>query len=253
MELLSAVEQELGVYIDETQVHPETTVGDLETLLAQGSAGEDERFPGWSRAGWCRAARALLHYVIVIPGIRLLYRVQVMGKENLEGLSGPALYAANHNLRLDAGMILLALSPSVRRRLAIAAAADSYFSSVWWRIFSPLLGNTFPFARNGPVRRSLENLGNLLDDEWSVLIFPEGDRTSGDIKAFKPGAGFVAMESRTPVAPIRVRQVRPGILEGASFPWRGHVTVEFGKPLVFAPGADYLEATETLEQAVRAL
>ena len=253
VELLSAIEQELGVYIDETQVHPETTVGDLEALLAQGSASEDERFPAWSRAGWCRIARTLLYYLIVNPGIRLLYRVEVKGTEHLDGLAGPVLYASNHNLRLDAGMILLGLSPSARGRLAMAAAADNYFSSVWWRIFSPLLGNTFPFARYGPVRRSLENLGNLLDSDWSVLIFPEGDRTPGEIKEFKPGTGFVAVESRTPVAPIRVRQVRPGIFEGAKFPWRGHVTVEFGKPLVFNPGDDYLEATERLEQAVRAL
>ncbi|MDE2817755.1 MAG: AMP-binding protein [Chloroflexota bacterium] len=253
VELLSAIEQELGVYIDETQVHPESTVGDLETLLAQGSASEEERFPGWNRAGWCRAARAVLHSVIVNPGIRLLYRIQVDGKENLDGLTGPVLYAANHNLKLDAGMILLSLPASVRWRLAIAAAADNYFSSIWWQRFSPLLGNTFPFARYGPVRRSLENLGDLLDNEWSVLIFPEGDRTDGEIKAFKPGTGFVAMESRTPVVPIRVSLEKEGIYEGASFPSRGKVTVQIGKPLVFPPGTDYLEATETLEQAVREL
>ncbi len=253
VELLSAIEQELGVYIDETQVHPETTVGDLEALLAQGSASENERFPGWSRTAWCRAARSALHYVIVRPGIALLYQVQVDGRENLDGLSGPLLYAANHNLHADAGMILVALPASMRWRLGIAAAADNYFTTVSWRIVSPLLGNTFPFARQGPVRRSLENLGNLLDGRWSVLIFPEGDRTDGEIKAFKPGTGFVAMESQMPVVPIRVKLIKQGIFEGATFPTRGKVTVQIGRPIVFARGTDYLEATETLEKAVRAL
>ena len=253
VELLSAIEQELGVYIDETEVHPETTIGELESLLEQGSASEDERFPSWSRSAWCRALRTLLHYVIVRPGIALLYKVQVTGKENLDGLSGPVLYAANHNLRVDAGMILIALPSSMRWRLGIAAAADNFFSSIGWRVFSPLLGNTFPFARQGPVRRSLENLGNLLDSDWSVLIFPEGDRTDGEIKAFKPGTGFVAMESRTPIVPIRVTLVKEGLYEGASFPSRGQVKVQIGKPLVFSSGTDYQEATEALEQAVRAL
>lgn len=253
VELLSAIEQELGVYIDESQVHPETTVGDLEALLAQGSTSEEERFPGWSRSALCRVARAVLYYVVVRPGIALLYQVQVTGRENLEGLSGPVLFAANHNLRVDAGMILVSLPASGRSRLSIAAAADNYFSSVWWRLFSPLLGNTFPFARHGPVRRSLENLGNLLDKNWSVLIFPEGDRTDGEIKAFKPGTGFVAMESRTPVVPIRVSLQKEGIYEGASFPSRGKVSVNIGKPLVFARGTDYLNATDRLEQAVREL
>ena len=253
VELLSAIEQELGVYIDETEVHPETTVGDLERLLAQGSASEEERFPDWSRSAWCRLLRSVLHYTVVKPGIALLYKVQVAGKENLAGLSGPVLYAANHNLKVDAGMILFALPASMRRRLGIAAAADNYFSSLWWRVFSPLLGNTFPFARQGPVRRSLENLGNLLDSDWSVLIFPEGDRTDGEVKAFKPGTGFVAMESRTPIVPIRVTLVKEGLYEGATFPSRGHVKVQIGKPLIFSPGTDYLEATEKLEQAVRSL
>ena len=175
------------------------------------------------------------------------------GRENLEGLSGPVLYAANHNLKVDAGMILLSLPASARGRLGIAAAADNYFSSIWWRYFSPLLGNTFPFARHGPVRRSLENLGDLLDSDWSVLIFPEGDRTDGEIKPFKPGTGFVAMESRTPVVPIRVTLNKPGVFEGASLPSRGNVTVQIGKPLIFERGTDYLEATGTLEQAVREL
>ena len=103
------------------------------------------------------------------------------------------------------------------------------------------------------MRRSLENLGNLLDGRWSVLIFPEGDRTDGEIKAFKPGTGFVAMESQTPVVPIRVKLIKEGIFEGATFPKRGKVAVQIGQPIVFARGTDYLEATETLEQAVRAL
>ncbi len=253
VELLSAVEQELGVYIDETGVHPETTVGELEAMLAQGSASEEERFPAWCRAWWCRIARAALHYTLVKPGVGTLYGIEVMGKENLQDLEGPVLIAANHNLKVDAGMILIALPASLRWRLGIASAADNYFSSVWWRFFSPLLGNTFPFARYGPVRRSLENLGNLLDDRWSVLIFPEGDRTDGDIKPFKPGTGFVAIESRTPVVPIRVSLRQRGVFEGASFPARGKVSVQIGKPLVFDRGADYLAATETLEQAVRAL
>jgi long-chain acyl-CoA synthetase len=253
VELLSAIEQELGVYIDESQVHPETTVGDLEALLAQGSASEEERFPSWGRSVWCRAVRSALHYVVVRPSVGLLYGIKVSGIENFDGLSGPVLIAANHNLKLDAGMILKSLPASVRRRLGIAAAADNYFSTLPWEYLSPLLGNTFPFARYGPVRRSLENLGNVLDNEWSVLIFPEGDRTDGEIKAFKPGTGFVAMESRTPVVPIRVELVKPGVFEGERFPSRGKVNIRFGEPLNFPRGTDYLDATTMLEQAVREL
>ena len=60
VELLSAIEEGLGVYVDETQVTPSTTVRELEALVDSGSRAPEIRFPRWGMAFWCRGLRGLL-------------------------------------------------------------------------------------------------------------------------------------------------------------------------------------------------
>ena len=116
-----------------------------------------------------------------------------------------------------------------------------------------MLGNAFPFAREGAVRPSLENLGQLLDWGWSVLICPEGYNTHGEMTSFKAGVGLIAVGSRTRVVPVRVRLHKGSVFDGAGLFSRGEVEVRFGKPITFARRTDYREATTQLETAVRAL
>ena len=43
------------------------------------------------------------------------------------------------------------------------------------------------------ARQSLRYLGDLIADNWSILFFPEGERTeAGEIKPFQPGVGLIA-------------------------------------------------------------
>ena len=116
-----------------------------------------------------------------------------------------------------------------------------------------MFGNVFPFAREGPVRSSLEHLGRLLDRNWSVLIYPEGDRYPGVMGPFKSGTGLIAVESNTPVVPIRVRMRKDGVFEGGGLFSRGTVDIHFGRPVTFPRGTDYLQATSQLEAAVKGL
>ena len=147
----------------------------------------------------------------------------------------------------------MALPSQWRRRLCPAAAADDIFGNRAWRYAAPLLANAFPFAREGAVRPSLENLGQLLDWGWSVLIYPEGYNTHGEMTSFKAGAGLIAVESRTPVVPVRVLLHKGSVFDGAGLFSRGEVEVRFGEPMMFTRRTDYREATTQLETAVRAL
>ena len=112
------------------------------------------------------------------PLLRWLYRLKVSGAPGIAGLQGPVLFAANHCLRTDNGLILKALPTRHRKRLAIAAWEELWQNPLY-RVTHPLLGNGFPFSKQGSVRASLENLGRVLDDRWSVLIYPEGELTVG--------------------------------------------------------------------------
>ena len=253
VELLSAIEEELGIYIDEQEVSPETTLGQLERLVERGVAAPKMSFPTWGQDRWCRVTRATLQWGFVFPVMRLFYRVRIDGQESMKGLTGPVLFAANHNVKMDNPCIIMAMPRKWRWRLSIAAAADDIFGNPVWRVAAPLLGNGFPFSREGAVRPSLEHLGGMLDDGWSVLIYPEGRNSYGEMDSFKPGAGMVAVESRTTIVPIRVRLNKPGPWDGASPISRGHIDIRFGKALTFPKDRDYREATEQIEAAVRAL
>ena len=120
--------------------------------------------------------------------------------------------------------------------MAIAGAANLWRNPVWW-IMNPLLGNGFPLAKEGSVRPSLENMGKIMDDGWSVLIYPEGELTvGGPIKPFMNGTGLVAVEGRIPVVPLRLHIHRLGSPKRFPFFRRGSVEVSFGEPLSFRPG-----------------
>ena len=254
VELLSAVEADLGMYLEESQVGPQTTVRQLERMLDEGANNPPlTKFPDWGMDWWCRMTRGAIQRLLMFPILKLPYGLKVTGQENLRGIDGPVLFASNHSLGLDNPLIIKAVPPAWRRRLAIAGADVLWKNPVFW-VMNPLLGNGFPLAHEGAVRPSLENMGKILDDGWSVLIYPEGELTvGGPIKPFMNGTGMVAVEGRLSVVPIKLHINRLGAPVRFPVLRRGSVEVRFGEPLTFPPGTPYQEATQAIEQAVRAL
>ena len=254
VELLSAIEVELGVYLDESQLGPDMTVEELRSLVEEGSKNPPMMsFPSWGMRWWCRMVRGFLQRAVVFPLVSLPYSLKVSGRENLVGITGPVLFASNHNLGLDNPLIIKAIPLKWRRRMAVAGAADLWRNPVWW-IVNPLLGNAFPLAREGSVKPSLENMGRIMDNGWSVLIYPEGEQTlGGPIKPFMNGTGLVAVEGGIPVVPLRLHIHRLGTPVRFPLLRRGKVEVRLGETLTFPPGTDYQEATSAIEEAVRSL
>ena len=254
VELLSAIEAELGVYMDEGQLGPETTVEDLEAMIEEGSRNPPMlSFPAWGMRWWCRILRGFLQRTVVFPLVSLPYRLKVVGRENLEGIPGPLIFASNHHLGLDNPLIIKSVPLKWRRRIAVAGAAHLWKNPVWW-VMNPLLGNAFPLTREGAVRPSLENMGRIMDDGWSMLMYPEGELTvGGPIKPFLNGTGLVAVEGRVPVVPLRLHIHSQG--SPARFPVlrQGRVEVRLGEPLSFPPGTQYQDATSAIENAVKSL
>ena len=57
-----------------------------------------------------------------------------------------------------------------------------------------LLFNGFPIPQTeSGARESIRYMGELVEEGWSILIFPEGERTvTGEIGRFLPGVGMIA-------------------------------------------------------------
>ncbi len=256
VELLAALETELGVELDESQISAETTVDDLKAMLTQAeSAPPRPTYWEWPLNGPVRVCRAAVQFGLAFPLLRLVAPQTVDGREHLRGLLGPVLFAANHLSHLDTPVVLAAMPPGWRFRTAVAAAADFWFSS--GRIKSAaaaLLFNAFPFSRGGSIRPSLERCSYLLDRGWSVLIYPEGSRSdTGLMGLFKSGTGLMSVELGVPLVPVHIQGTFKVLSKGQTVPRRGEVRVRFGKPLRFPPRTSYLDATRAIEEAVKAL
>ena len=254
VEMLSAIEVDLGVYLDETQIGPETTIRQVQAILDEGANNPPvTEFPDWGMDWWCRMVRGFIQRALMFPILKLPYGLKVTGRENLQDIDGPVVFASNHSLGLDNPLIIESIPPLWRRRLAIAGAARLWKNPVFW-VINPLLGNGFPLAQDGPIRPSFENMGKIIDNGWSVLIYPEGQLTiGGPIKSFMNGTGLLAVEGRLPVVPLRLHINRLGSPTRFPIFKRGSVEIRFGQPLRFLPGTDYQEATSAIEAAVKSL
>ena len=255
VELLSVIEQELGVYIDESLVGSNTTFGELLRLLRSQEEAKASLPPfyTWPLTIWFAAVREVLFRVLLSPVLRAIYRVRVQGREHLHDVSGSVLFAANHNaIRMDSLVLIKATPRRWRRQLAFAAAAEITFGNRWRGILAALVANAFPLSRDSAIRASLQHMGRLMDEGWSVVLFPEGEqRLGGPMQPFQSGTGMLSVESRTPVVPVHIVKERPRSLLPGS--WRARVSVRFGAPLTFPPGTSYLDATQAIEDSVRAL
>lgn len=263
IDLLGVIEEELGVYIDDAALPPDATVGQLERMVADArDTKRDTGIFGWPLSPFVRSLGLIAQEVLLTPLVRLFYRVTVTGLEKLDGLKGPVLFAPNHCLHWDNGIILTSIPLAWRWRLAVAAAADDVFGNRLNGVISAVLANAFPLAREGTIRHSLELLGARLDRKFSVLIYPEGKLTiGGPTQPFKSGTGLIAVEGGTPVVPMKLKIKNVSILDhidrtwerARSNGWRGDVEVVFGDPLYFPAGTAPAAATAQLEAAVAAL
>jgi long-chain acyl-CoA synthetase len=268
VELVGTIEEELGVEIDESLISDKTTIADLEQCIASQKKVQGYVVKHWPLTRLAVFFRRLVQVGFIFPLLIPYISFRVMGKEKFKGVKRPFLLIANHASHLDAVVLVRALPWYVRRRLAVAAAADTFQhwdasnASLKERVarkavtLLAILGlNIFPFQRYAGIKKSLEYSGQLMDRGWSVLIFPEGKLTrDGEMHEFKGGAGLLVREMNVPVVPAKIMGLYE-ILDYRSY-WpkkRGKITIRFGDPMTFSQRDSYEDITRRLEQEVRFL
>lgn len=178
----------------------------------------------------------------------LYTRRRVVGQEHLEGLTGPAVFVANHNSHMDTPVILRALPGRWRRRTAVAAAADYFYDRRRKAVSASLVFGTVPIdrtSRGGVGAAQTAHLDRHIGDGGSLLVFAEGTRSrDGRVGRLRSGAALLAAEHHLPLVPIYVSGTREAMPRGhhwmvlkAGRPGPRHqLEVRFGNPIV--PRAD---------------
>lgn len=255
IELLGVIEEELGVYVDDAALDPEATVAGLAAIVdASRDTKRETGIYGWPLSPAVRTFGLAFQELLTVPFLALFYRVRIKGEHNLRGLEGPVIFTPNHCLHFDNAIIMSSLPFVWRWRLTVAAAADDVFGNPFRALAVSVLGNAFPLAREGGIRRSLELMGARMDRNFSVLIYPEGKLTvGGPTQPFLAGAGLVAVEGGTPIVPMKLNIHQMSRIDAPGQPWRGDVEVVFGEPMWFDSDTAPADATAALEAAVAAL
>src|SRR3989442_15026807 len=103
-------------------------------------------------------------------------------------------------------------------------------------------------------RRSFMFAGQMMDHGFSLLLFPEGQRTKhGALNPFMPGTGLLIQKLESPVVPMRIDGLWELKRAGRHFAWSGEVSVRIGKPVTYSPQQDPEAVATNLAEQVRAL
>jgi 1-acyl-sn-glycerol-3-phosphate acyltransferase len=208
----------------------------------------------WSRSYPARLVRAMILDNVTRPAARLVADPLVRGTDELRGLEAPVIFAANHASHVDVPLLLTCLPLRFRHRTVVAAAADYFFDRRWKAHTWSLLLATFPIERAKVNRRSAELATELLDDEWNLVIFPEGGRSQdGWAQTFRGGAAYLAVRTGRPVVPVHIDGTRHILPKGRTALRRTKTTVTFGEPLWPEEGEDARKLGARLEAAIAVL
>jgi len=133
----------------------------------------------WARSWAARGIREMFQSVVLEPTMDFYIRRRATGREKLSGLRGPVILVANHRSHIDTPVILAALPRRIRKRTAVAAAADYFYKNRLVAAAVSLVFNTVPIERRGGGmgKNGGGHLDKLLDQGWNLLLFPEGTRT----------------------------------------------------------------------------
>ena len=126
-------------------------------------------------------------------------KITVEGRENIP--QGPCVFAANHQGYFDIPLMLTQLDephPLVaKKEIQKLPLIRSWMKEL----------NCLFIDRENPrqAMECLKKAGELLEQGYSVVIFPEGTRSKGGpIGEFKAGTIRVATKAKAPIVPVRI-------------------------------------------------
>jgi long-chain acyl-CoA synthetase len=271
VELLSELESKYQIELDEDSFAKLTSSTQLEDWLRRpeiAAAPVEARAPisDWARSLPLRWIRTAFQHAVGMPLYRHYLPLKVTGLENLDGLTPPVIFVANHTSHLDVPTIYTALPHQWHQRLAPAMMKDhfrAYFEprgrSLKEIVLAGLsyflscsLYNAYPLPQQmSGTRRALAYTGELVNRGYCPIVFPEGLRTSdGKLQKFRPGIGMMAVRLGVPIVPLRLSGLYEIYSIHDSWPRRGPVQVSISRPLTFDARTTYEEAARRLEEVV---
>jgi long-chain acyl-CoA synthetase len=261
VELLTALEQQLGGEVPEAQLAEIYTVRDLVDAVLQsnrrGEGGGKSMAPAWSTIlsepvtepdVLALAKHDLVTEVFFFVLSRFIYmfsldrlEFKVRGLENLPP-EGPYLLCSNHQSYIDPLLLASALPWRIFRK-TFAVGTSEIFGAGFMRWLARQLrvvvldpdANLIPAMRAGAFGL---NHGRIL------VLYPEGERTNdGNLRVFRKGAAILSVHTRAPIVPIAIEGFYDTWPRHKKFPKFGRLEMTIGKPMIPPPVSEASETT----------
>jgi long-chain acyl-CoA synthetase len=260
IELLTALEQQLGGEVAESQLAELYSVRDLvDAVLASASRGEGKAgaaIPAWS---------TILNEPVTDPEVlalarhnvfaevfffllgRLIYlfaldrfHLKTRGLENLPD-GGPYLICSNHQSYIDPLVMAGALPYRLFRDAYALGTSDIFGKGLMRRLARWLRvivldpdANLVPAMRAGAFG---------LGQGRILVLYPEGERTNtGKPTIFRKGAAILSIHTQTPIVPVAIEGFYEAWPRHKKFPKFTDLQLAFGKPLQPPPLKEASEA-----------
>ena len=208
----------------------------------------------WARRYPARVARAAILESVMRPTMAVIASPARRGLDRLDDVDGPVVFVANHHSHADTPLLLTSIPEPWRHRIVVGAAADYFFSNRVAGAVSALAIGAVPIERTKVGRKSADMARDLIDDGWSMLLYPEGGRSpDGWGQEFRGGAAYLAIRCNVPVVPIHLQGTGRILRKGRTLPRPSRTTVTFGDPLTAGHDENARSFAARLQAAVAAL
>ena len=183
----------------------------------------------------------ILH-ILVYPFMKILYRVKVVGKENMPK-KGPLILACNHTSYLDSVMAGFSIFP----RSAHYMGKKELFKIPIFKWLIIALG-AFPVERGKADRSAIKKAIEILNNDGTLIMFPQGTRKKDINDSVFDGTSYFAYKTGAPVLPVAIMGTDKIMPEGKKIPRFKKITIKIGKPFSIDKGDK--EAMEDLTKKI---
>jgi 1-acyl-sn-glycerol-3-phosphate acyltransferase len=168
-----------------------------------------------------RCARAWSWLILKTTGVK----VRVDGLERLD-LRRSYVFAANHQSIYDIPILFASLPFQLRIIAKDSLGKIPFLGWHLWRTGHVLVDRSRPGA--GTVKK----MAKLVADGHSLIVFPEGTRsTDGSVARFKGGSFVIALDAGLPIVPISIAGSRHVMFKGQLVVKPGIVSLTVHDPI----------------------
>lgn len=177
---------------------------------------------------WRRIFLYLVTHIFYMIRFRLVYRLEVYGRENIPN-TNDFIIAANHLSTLDPPLIC-----AVMNRGVAYMAKKELFENVFLRWWLNWLG-AFAVDREKLGVSTIKTVKNLKETGWVLGIFPQGTRQEpGEISHITKGFASLAKSTKCAILPVGIT----GTQEVKRIPFTGKIIVKIGQVIPYSDNVE---------------